>query len=166
MFTTPQQCQKLALEQIALAEAGLIHAERERDWRYKKEEGDIWFAKQIADMQEWTDYLQLKHREENMKGLGAYDRPIICPRSKPFPRYFAMLGDQAAGADFCDEITALFIEIALVVAMQKTIGTALGDHEYQLRRVLKSLHPPMQSSSTVGGSSTAAAAVAPPKNTP
>lgn len=166
MLSTPYQSHRIALERIARHEGDLIRAERERDWRYKKEEGDAWFAKEMASLFAWFDYLERKRREENLTGLGPDDRPGICPMSAPFPRYFAMLCDEAAGLDFCDEITQLFIEIALVVAVQKSIGVALGDHEYQLRRVLRARGPAVQSSSTSGGSSTAAAAVKPPSNMP
>lgn len=167
MVTTPYQAQRIALEQIVMRESALIHEECARDFRYQaKDARDKWLAKELADLQEWFDYLDRKHREQNLTGLGVDQTPGPLPRSKPFKRTFLLLGDEAAGEDMCDSISAAFIEIALIIAMQRTIGVQLGDYEFQCRRVLQSSRPSVQSTGSGGGSSTAAAAVAPPKNRP
>lgn len=167
MVTTPYQSQRIALEQILIREAALIYEECQRDFRYQaKATRDTWLAKELADLQEWSDYLYRTHREKNLTGLGPDKTPSPLPLSKPFQRTLATLGDEAAGEDFCDAISALFIEIALIVAMQKTIGVDLGDYEFQVRRLLKASLPSVQVTGGSAGSSTAAATVAPPKNTP
>lgn len=165
--STPYQAQRTALEQITLHESYLIRKQRDEEWRYKKEEGDQWFADQIEDLQAWHDYLVRRHNIENRKTLIADDDPLgDCPRSKPFPRYLAMLGDQAAGEDFCDEARSVLIEISLIIAMQTAIGVMIGDRECQLRRILKSCRSSVQSTEGSGGSSTATLAVKPPRNRP
>lgn len=136
------QAQKFALEQIVLNEAKLIKDQQDREWKYKKkEDSDTWFADQTADLEAWHDYLYRKHHEENLSRLPGEKSPPVEPKSRPFPRYFAMLGDQAAGESMCDEIGMLMIEIALIVSMQMAIGTSLGVYERERRSALKKLQP-------------------------
>jgi hypothetical protein len=149
VIVAPLQAQKIALEQIVLHESRLIQEERYREWRYRKQEdSDLWFADQIADLEAWRDYLDRKRREENISGLTPLPSPPVSPKSRPFTRYFAMLGDEAAGESMCDDIAALMIEIALIVSMQKTIGTTFGGHERQRRAALKKLQPVAVADST------------------
>ncbi len=166
LITTPWQAQRIALEQIVQREASLMRDERERDWKHRKQEGEDWFAKEMAELEEWFAYLDRTHREQNQTGLSHEKIPARVPMSPPFKRYFAMLGDEAAGDDFCSEIAAVMMQIALVVSVQNTLGVCLGDHEMQLRRVVKRAGLPVGAGTTSSGSATAAAVVAPPRNTP
>lgn len=167
MVTTHYQAQRIALEQILMREAALIREEWQRDFRFQeKDKRDKWLAKELGDLQEWSDYLYRTHREKNLTGLGPDKSRSPLPLSKPLQRTLATLGDEAAGEDFCHAISALFVEIALIVAIQKSIGVDLGDYEFQIRRVLKASLTSVQVTDSGAGSSTAAATVAPPKNTP
>lgn len=169
MFTTNFQGKRTALEQITKHEASMIDAERKSRIMRKKSFDDADFKKELRDLEEWFDYLEDRRRAEHSKGLGDVKFGSTPPAAKPFPRTFSMLGDQAAGEDFCDEIAALMFKIALVVAVQCSIGVMIGTYESDLRLMLKIARikqaKEQELNSSAGGASSAAV-VAPPKMKP
>lgn len=166
IFTTPHQVQKLALEQIMMREARLIHEEYARDWQYRQlQEREQWLSDEMNSLNEWFEYLDRKHRDENTSGLPPPSVQLVPPKHAPFPRYFATLGDEAAGAAMCDDIGALMIEIALIVSVQMSIGTTFGGHEAQRRTELRRLQKSSTKKNT-GGTTTAAAVTHVPPHIP
>lgn len=171
IITAPYQVQKLALEQIMMREARLIHEELARDWQYRElKDREQWLADEMASLDEWFQYLDRKHRDENTTGLPPPSVQMTPPKHCPFPRYFAMLGDEAAGAAMCDDIGALMIEIALIVSVQMSIGVSFGWYEAQrrteLRRLQKAATKKTSTTGTGTGSTAAAMNVPPVQHAP
>ena len=167
MYTTTQQIEKLALEKIKRRELQLLDEEFKRDWIHRtKEEQDEWLSDEKASIDAWFDQLDKTHRDQNTTGLGNIKPVYVEPTDRPFPRYFAMLGEEAAGKSMCDDIGALMIEIALIVSTQMMIGVSFGSYEAQqrtaLRRLQKAAAKKTSTGTGTGTGSTAAATNTPP----